>query len=224
MNTRLMASGLMAILLAGGCAMIPDTITQQTPRNMDAAALKRAQNPERPRNGAIYQGSAHSPLFENRRARNVGDSLVIAINERTSASKAGNLSGGGSSSVSLPAPTVFNKVFNKFVTSAEAENEYASQNASSANNNFAGTIGVTVIEVMPNGNLLVSGEKQIAMDKGVEFIRFSGVVNPKDIAPGNTVSSTLVADARVEYRTNTRFDAADVMSTLARLFLSVMPF
>ena len=43
-----------------------------------------------------------------------------------------------------------------------------------ASNDFTGTIAVTVSEVLPNGNLIVVGEKQIAMNKGVEFIRFSG--------------------------------------------------
>ena len=232
MNLRLVAQGLIAILFVSGCAITPDTITQQTPSRSATQAngthsdgVKRPQRAEPPRNnGAIYQAATYNPFFENRRARNLGDNLVIVINENTSAAKQGNIQGSASGSASFPAPTVFNKTFNKFITSAQAENEYASTNANSAKNNFAGTIAVTVIEILPNSNLLVSGEKQVAMDKGVEFIRFSGVVNPKDIAPGNTVSSTLVADARVEYRTNTRFDAADVMSTLGRLFLSVIPF
>ncbi len=81
-----------------------------------------------------------------------------------------------------------------------------------------------MIEVLPNGNLVVSGEKQVALDKGTEFIRFSGVVSPDNIAAGNIVSSTQVADARVEYRTNTKIDKAEVMGALARFFLSVMPF
>ena len=58
---------------------------------------------------------------------------------------------------------------------------------------------MTVIEVLPNGNLLVAGEKQIGINQGTEFIRFSGVVNPVTIQAGNTVSSTKVADARIEY-------------------------
>ena len=95
--------------------------------------------------------------------------------------------------------------------------------AASSSNNFNGFIGVTVIEVLPNGNLVVSGEKQIAFDRGAEFIRFSGVVNPDTVAAGNTVASAQVADARVEYRTNTRLDKADVMSQLTRFFLSALP-
>jgi flagellar L-ring protein precursor FlgH len=70
---------------------------------------------------------------------------------------------------------------------------------------------------------VVSGEKQVALDKGVEYIRFSGVVHPDDIQLGNIVSSTKVADARLEYRTTAKYDAAEVTSWLARFFYSFVP-
>ena len=87
-----------------------------------------------------------------------------------------------------------------------------------------GVITVTVIEVYPNGNLLVSGEKQMGLKEGEEFIRFSGVVNPNTISGLNTVSSTQVADARIEYKANGYIDSAQVMGWLARFFLTVLPF
>jgi flagellar L-ring protein precursor FlgH len=80
-----------------------------------------------------------------------------------------------------------------------------------------------VSEVLSNGNLIVVGEKQIAMNKGIEFIRFSGMVNPDSIQ-NNTVSSTLVADARVEYRTNSQIDRAEMTSMMSRFFQSLLPF
>jgi flagellar L-ring protein precursor FlgH len=83
---------------------------------------------------------------------------------------------------------------------------------------------VTVTEVLPNGNLIVAGEKQVAMNKGTEFIRFSGMVSPDTIQAGNMVSSNVIADARVEYRTNSRLDRAEVTSMLSRFFLSMLPF
>jgi flagellar L-ring protein precursor FlgH len=102
--------------------------------------------------------------------------------------------------------------------------KYADGDTQSASNAFTGTIGVTVSEVLPNGNLIVVGEKQIALDKGVEFIRFSGMVNPDTIQSGNTVSSTLVADARVEYRTSSHIDRAEMNSMMSRFFQSLLPF
>jgi flagellar L-ring protein precursor FlgH len=82
---------------------------------------------------------------------------------------------------------------------------------------------VTVIDVLENGNLLVSGEKQIAFDRGSEFVRFSGVINPDFIKPGNFIASTQVADARIEYRTGSHLDAAQILSFLQRCFLSFIP-
>jgi flagellar L-ring protein precursor FlgH len=71
--------------------------------------------------------------------------------------------------------------------------------------------------------LIVSGDKQVAFDKGVEFVRFSGVVNPTTIGLGNVVQSTQVADARLEYRSNSRIDKTELMSELARFFFSFAP-
>ncbi|WP_260459727.1 flagellar biosynthetic protein FliO [Enterobacter ludwigii] len=87
-----------------------------------------------------------------------------------------------------------------------------------------GTITVTVNELLPNGNLRVVGEKQIAINQGTEFIRFSGVVNPRFISGGNTVPSTQVADARIEYVGNGYINEAQNMGWLQRLFLNLSPF
>lgn len=78
-----------------------------------------------------------------------------------------------------------------------------------------------MIDVLPNGNLSVSGEKQISFDRGTEFVRFSGVVSPDSITVGNFVPSNKVADARIEYRTNTKVDAASIAALVARFFLSM---
>jgi flagellar L-ring protein FlgH len=75
--------------------------------------------------------------------------------------------------------------------------------------------------VLPNGYLVISGEKQVALDKSTEFVRLSGVVNPDTITAGNFVTSTKIADARIEYRTNSKIDAAEIASMFARFFLSM---
>ena len=103
-------------------------------------------------------------------------------------------------------------------TSFEGKGDTAADNA------FTGTITVTVIEELLNGNLVVSGEKQIGINRNSETIRLSGVVNPTTILAGNTVSSTQIADARIEYRGSGAIDSAQAMGWLARFFLSVLPF
>ena len=85
-------------------------------------------------------------------------------------------------------------------------------------------LGRDVIEVLSNGNLLVSGEKQVSISQGTEYIRFSGVVNPATINAANAVSSTKVADARIEYKGSGYIDEAQTMGWLARFFQTVSPF
>ncbi|MDP2247897.1 MAG: flagellar basal body L-ring protein FlgH, partial [Nitrosomonadales bacterium] len=166
------------------------------------------------------------PLFEDRRARFIGDTLTIQITENTSAGKqgAGSSSRTGSVSASVDPTTGLPINLRRPITlGADSSLSNEEKAASSSSNNFTGTISVTVVEVLENGNLVVSGEKQIAFDRGSEFVRFSGVVNPDTITLGNNVPSTKVADARIEYRTNTQLDAAQVVSILARFFLSFSP-
>ncbi|MBZ0091577.1 MAG: flagellar basal body L-ring protein FlgH, partial [Sulfuricellaceae bacterium] len=87
---------------------------------------------------------------------------------------------------------------------------------------FTGTITATVVDVLPNGNLIVSGEKQVAVEHKTEYLRISGVVNPSYIRASNTVSSTQIADARVEYKGAESIDKSQVMSMMTRFFFSVL--
>jgi flagellar L-ring protein precursor FlgH len=212
------ACGLAATLLAG-CSVVPDSIVQ-----LPATAKPKHASLPPPASGAIFQSAAYRPLLEDRRARLVGDTLTILINEKTSAGKAAGSSGSKSGSISAAIPNLFGSNIKELGATASSADKYADAGAVTSSNNFTGTIGVTVVDVLENGNLMVSGEKQVSLDKGVEYVRFSGVVSPDTIQTGNLVSSTQVADARVEYRTNSRVDMAEFASSLSRFFLSVIPF
>jgi flagellar L-ring protein precursor FlgH len=207
-------------LLLGGCMTTPTSIVQMP---MSARPLNTEQLAAAPSNGAIYQNAAFRPIFEDRRARHVGDVLTLVITEKTSAVKAGASSGNKSGSASVAMPKPLQSTFGNPL-SVSNDSKYADGDNQSASNTFTGTMGVTVVEVLSNGNLIVAGEKQVAMNKGVEFIRFSGMVNPDNIATGNTVQSTAVADARVEYRTNSQIDRAEMASMASRFFQSLLPF
>ena len=178
-------------------------------------------------NGAIFQAGVNDrPLFEDRRARHVGDVLTIVINEKTQAGKKassnGSKTGAVDSSISAVAGLPL-KTFQGAGVKADSSTSYDDKSAIDSSNLFTGNITVTVTEVLPNGNLVVAGEKQIALDKSTEYIRLSGVIQPDTIQAGNTVSSAKVADARIEYRSSAKFDSAEVMSWLARFFLSFIP-
>jgi flagellar L-ring protein precursor FlgH len=211
---------MLAVSLAA-CAVTPESIVQKP-------LTARPVPPPSPTagNGSIYQASAYRPLFEDRRARLVGDVITITINENTSAGKQAGSSASKTGSVDYSVPTVAGLPLHFLqgaAVSGSGSNKYEDKGSVSSSNTFISTLGVTVIEVLSNGNLVVAGEKQIALDKGAEFIRFSGVISPDVVAAGNVVSSTQVADAKVEYRTNSRIDRADLSSWMARFFMSVLP-
>mgnify|MGYP003387123552 FL=1 len=105
-----------------------------------------------------------------------------------------------------------------------ADSKQESKEATSASNLFTGSVTVTVIDVLPNGNLVVSGEKQIGINNEVEKLRFSGVVNPMHIVNGNQVSSTSIADARIEVGSHSQVKPEQVLGFLGRFFLSFFPF
>ncbi len=211
----------LAVWQLAGCAVTPATITKQ-PAAEVAGAI-----PPRPANGAIYQEATYRPLFEDIRPHRVGDVLMISINETTNASKTASSSGSKSGTLSASLPTVVGlplKTLQGLNAQGSTSNKDSTTDALSSANTFISTITVQVTAVQPDGNLQVAGEKQVALDSGVEYIRFSGVVNPDTIQSGDLVSSTQVADARIEYRTDSRLDKAAIMSSLTRFFQSVAPF
>lgn len=208
----------LALLALAGCAATPTSIVQ-----VPTSARPIPNDTPVAANGAIYQAATYRPIFEDRRARHIGDLLTINIIERTSAVKAGASSGDKSGAVSFAVPGVLQTRLGAGIDT-DASTKFADSDKQSASNTFSGTIAVTVTEVLPNGNLIVAGEKQIALNKGTEFIRFSGMVSPNTISAGNMVSSTQVADARVEYRTNSKIDRAEMTAMASRFFLSLLPF
>lgn len=219
--TPLRLAGAAMLLGLAACGTTPSSIVEH-PRT----ARPEAQSGQAPANGAIYQTASYRPMFEDRRARHVGDVLTIVINEKTQAGKQASSSGSKTSEVDSSISAVAGvplKMFQGIGVNAEASNTYDDRSKLDSSNTFSGSVTVTVIEVLPNGNLVVAGEKQVALDKGTEYVRLSGVVHPDTIQAGNTVSSTRVADARIEYRTSAKFDEAEVMSWLARFFLSFIP-
>lgn len=200
----------------------------QAPRPQVSAPVF-AQIPEYPLlapNGSIFQARRSvMPLFEDRRPRNVGDILTIVVNEDVSASKNSQSSASRSSSSSLTLeqlPDALNALA-EYGFDLSAESEFSGAGGARANNTFTGTITVMVHDVMRNGNLIVRGEKQIAINQGTEYIRFSGVVAPRSISGRNTVPSAEVAAARIEYLGDGYSNAAQRMGWLQRFFLSVSP-
>jgi flagellar L-ring protein precursor FlgH len=181
--------------------------------------------------GPYVSAVSHRPLFEDRRARNVGDILTVVLNETTAAAKGSSLSAARKAT----ATNVFDvtagvgapfgafagvRGMSNYDGSADLKSEGAG--ASAANNTFAGTITVTVVEILSNGNLVVAGEKQVAISNEEEIIRFGGIVNPNTLV-FNRVNSQEVADARIEYRGAGITDEIKNPGWLTKLFVRYSP-
>ncbi len=214
------------ITLAGCEALMGPKV--QFPEEMSARPAPPPPQASVP-TGSIYSIASYRPMFEDRRARLVGDTLTIVINEKTSATQNNETSASRSDSASISLPLIKDffgsggdlKAING---SANSSKKFDGKGASTANNLLTGTLTATVLEVLPNGNLVVAGEKQLGTNREVEYLRIYGVVNPTTIQVGNTVNSSQVADARIEYRGKGTLDSAQVMGWLSRFFLTVLPF
>ena len=103
-------------------------------------------------------------------------------------------------------------------------NDFSGKGGTQATNTFAGSITTTVIEVLPNGNLVVAGEKQIGVNQNVDVMRFSGTVDPRLLQPDNIINSTQVANLRVESRGRGAQAEAHTVGWLSRFLLSFNPF
>ncbi|CAL4322922.1 Flagellar L-ring protein [Buchnera aphidicola (Eriosoma lanigerum)] len=211
-------------LILNGCSSIPHDDQAQIMINHSKKIYSTIPN------NAIMQESNNQSLFEDYRAHNIGDTMTIVLQENVSASNSSseNIIHNGNSNLGLTTfPNLFNIINNNSKSRAEfnssGKNEYSGKGSSTAKNIFTGIITVTVENILPNGNMEVIGEKTIKINKGTEKIRFSGIVNPKTIGNNNSVISTQVADAHIEYLSNDYVNKNNHMGWLQRLFFKIAP-
>ncbi|GAB4303581.1 MAG: flagellar basal body L-ring protein FlgH [Methylophaga sp.] len=190
--------------------------------------------------GAIFDVSNNIALFEDYRARRVGDILTVRLEERTDAEKETETTVNKDSSTSIANPTIFGTTpqfslpgqlpladtnNNNLAFDFGSNTDFEGEGESEQNNLLSGNISVSVVEVLANGNMVVRGEKVITINQGNEYIRLSGIVSPRDIEADNTVSSVRIADAQIAYTGDGPTNDANVMGWLSRFFVSaLMPF
>ncbi len=224
-----MASRLAFVVLAlglAGCAAInpPVQVDVAQPTGLRPVAIVTPAI----HNGAIFQAAQYRPLFEDHRARLVGDTITVQIVEKLAAAQSSTSSidktGGVSAGVTaIPGFSPNSFTNGRASLGLSSSNTFAGKGSTVNNNNFSGTITATVIEVLANGNLVISGEKQIGVNHNVDVLRFSGQVDPHAIQPGNVVASAQIANVRIEQRGRGGQADAQAIGWLGRFFLSVLP-
>jgi flagellar L-ring protein precursor FlgH len=164
-------------------------------------------------------------LAEDRRARHVGDTLTILLVERLQAEKSTGQQASRTSSrtVNLPDAKPFSLV-PEGLFNGGSESSFAGSGSARQANRLSGEITVTVQQVLPNGALLVAGDRRIRLARGEEQVQLSGIVRPEDIGPDNRIASTRVADARLRYTGTGEVAAQARQGWLGRFFDRIAPF
>jgi flagellar L-ring protein FlgH len=204
------------VLLLLGCASQQSEFDDNYPR----ISVQRAVLPSGV-NGAIYNRGMDMALFEDIKARRVGDILTVLLVEETSGSKSADNNLSQSAAINIGAPTLGGVTYPEVSAGMNSNSNVTGESGSSQSNSLNGSIAVTVIDVLPGGNLLVQGEKWIQINQGREYIRLHGIIRQRDIAPNNTILSPQVADARIEYSgSSARGGNASVIGWIARVIFS----
>ncbi len=230
-----LALGTMVLVQIGGC--------NSTPRRdptYSATFPTAFEQPVQARTGSIYHRGYDVAFFEDTKARRIGDILTITLNESTNASKTSSNDIARDQTSTVTNPTILGATpqfavpsllplsqteNNTLETSLSTSHAFTGSGDSAQSNSLTGDITVTIADVLPNGNLLVRGEKRLNLNQGNEYVKISGIVRPLDISTANTVSSTKVADATIVYSADGANADANKIGWLARFFISaVFPF
>lgn len=219
MKTIKISSLLALLVLLNACENIPERDPNFAP--VEPAYLK----PPVQNTGSIYQSGYDVSLFEDHSSRRVGDILTVKLQESTKANKKSDLDTSKQTAISAKVPSFFGvqpgTLLGQDISSEVAVNDsFKGAGAADQSNSLAGDLTVTVVEVLPNKNLKIRGEKRVTLNRGSEYIRLSGMVRPIDIDASNSVPSTKVADATIMYTGDGAVADASKVGWLSRFFLS----
>ena len=208
------------LITIGGCSNTPPK-----PDPAFSSVLPAYSQPLPINDGAIYRAGYEMALFADQRARRIGDIITIELIEKTNASKKASTKTKKDNKMDIATPLIFGGPVTHIgkeilAASADAKRDFNGEGDSTQSNSLTGRISVTVINVLPNGNLMVRGEKLLTLNQGSERIQLSGVIRAADVSPDNTVLSTQVADAQISYAGEGALADANQSGWMARFFQS----
>jgi flagellar L-ring protein precursor FlgH len=218
---------LAALMLLAGCNTLPQ---ESDPDYAPVEFVQDVHEQEAAPSGSIYQSSRNLSLFEDVKARQVGDIVTVVLAEATNAAKTSDTSLDKSNSNVITNP-IFGAGTDGVGTNLDlgfdlsSESAFEGESASNQSNSLQGSIAVTVARVLPGGNLYIQGEKWVHINQGNEYIRLRGIIRPEDISSSNTILSTKVADARISYVGTGAPAEVNMVCWLSRFFMSPLwPF
>lgn len=219
-----------AVLVLSGCAFNdPPPVEMGLPTQpLPPVAIAAPVQPTAT-TGSLYQANRYRPPFESRKARLVGDIVTIAITEKVTASQkqSSTVNRNGELGAGINRIPFIKKeasILEKLQLGVDSDSKFSGAGGTESANTFTGSITTTVIDVLPNGHLIVAGEKQIGVNHNVDVLRFTGTVDPYMLQPNSVILSTQVANVRVESRSRGQQGSAQSIGWLSSFFLNFTPF
>ena len=153
--------------------------------------------------GSLFNTASTSSLYDDYKPRGIGDIITVTLDEQTKAAKSSDADLSKNNDASMDPLEVGGKELNlgdyNFSYNLSNDNQFSGSAAANQSNSISGSITVEVIEVLGNGNLVIRGEKWLTLNTGDEYIRLSGTIRPDDIDYENTIASTRISNARIQY-------------------------
>ncbi len=172
--------------------------------------------------GSLFNVSLSQDLYDDKRPRGLGDIVTVTLEEKTQAKKSATADLGKTTDLSMDPLslggqeiTIGDRTLSYAVSN---DNSFSGTTSANQSNSMSGTISVEVIDVMANGNLMIRGERWLTLNTGDEYIRLSGTIRPDDIAPDNTIASTRISNARIQYSGTGDQQDTQEQGFLARFF------
>jgi flagellar L-ring protein precursor FlgH len=209
-------------LVAAGCAAPPKMASQEF-----APVLQIPAEPAPLATGSIYNGGRNDSWFGRKRDYKVGDIITVLLNEQTQANRSNNKSVARETSndvLSGLAPKLPIRGALQGLNLDGSEISSESTGTAGQQASLTGSIAVTVTQVLPNGNLVVRGEKQLDLSEGSETIRVAGIIRSDDVAPNGTVLSRRLANAQISYTGSGELAAAGKTPWATNLMMKAWPF
>ncbi|MEM7375896.1 MAG: flagellar basal body L-ring protein FlgH [Pseudomonadota bacterium] len=174
--------------------------------------------------GSIYQAGRANELFRDLKAYRVGDVLTVVLSEDTSAEMRSTTTTKKDDNASLGITSLLGSQYapldSPIGVQSDNSRSFSGTGNSSQSNSLDGQITVTVHQVLPNGNLLIRGEKRVTINRGIEYLQLSGIVRPEDVNAQNQVSSVRIADTQITYSSRGIVGDTNTAGWASRIFNS----
>jgi flagellar L-ring protein precursor FlgH len=207
-----------------GCSTIEDT--QVLPNDPDfAPILPETQDEPMIPTGSLFKANYVNNIYSDSKAHSVGDIISVILSENTQSRKTAKTELKKENKTELDpiiglggAPVTINGQSIQF--GVDQNTKFKGDSKANQGNSLSGDISVHVLKVLSNGNLMIRGEKWITLNNGDEYIRLTGVIRSKDISASNTILSSKVANARIQYAGTGTFADINEQGWLVKFFNS----